>query len=418
MKSPHTLLLVGVLLFIPAATHAQSTAGPANALTSGAKWAEFCDRMKVVGETILADDFPGSPRDRAEGYRHLARTVSMALQWEVDFADPDFPAFYRHDDDVTKWGGPNVDNTYLRARIRGDATYRVSGDISTIHDLIISTRNGDMHLGKTGVAGDFDSSQLEVDANGLFELQIGPEVDPVRGIRTPPDTDHLGIRQFYTDWGTQSPGIFHIERVSNGPTQPDPLTPQEMAARLDAAALWVEASITTWKDYMLRSKANSPANVLSSPRSTPGGSSDIAYGGGHFALADDEALIIEMVPPQARYWSVQWYSFGWFESPDFANRQTSLNNAQARSDADGVVRMVVSIRDPGVENWLDTEGHNSGSLAYRWIWTKDKPTPTTRVVKLAELRSHLPADTPAFGAEQRRAQIRERRRHVERRFRR
>jgi hypothetical protein len=80
--------------------------------------------------------------------------------------------------------------------------------------------------------------------------------------------------------------------------------------------------------------------------------------------------------------------------------------------------MVLSTRDPGVQNWLDTEGHSSGSLAYRWIWTKDMPTPTATVVKLAELRAHLPADTPSFDAAQRSEQIRVRRRHVERRFRR
>jgi hypothetical protein len=34
----------------------------------------------------------------------------MAVQWEIDFADPDFPRFYRHDDDVPMWGGPNVDD--------------------------------------------------------------------------------------------------------------------------------------------------------------------------------------------------------------------------------------------------------------------------------------------------------------------
>ncbi|NQZ99412.1 MAG: DUF1214 domain-containing protein [Myxococcales bacterium] len=397
---------------------APKEATPSEALMSGEAWAQFCDRMKRVGETILSDDFPGSAQDRAEGFRHLARTLGMALQWEIDFADPDFPAFYRHDDDVTKWGGPNVDNTYIRARIRGDATYKLSGDISTIHDLIVATRNGDMHLGKTGVAGDFDSSQLQVDEEGRFELLVGPDVDPKTGIRTPPDTEQLSIRQYYTDWGSQSPGSFHVERVSEGPLYPADLTPAEMARRLDAAARWVEASIPMWNDFMKRSTADTAVNTLSAPRSVPGGSSDIAYGGGHFSLEDDQALLIEMAAPDARYWSIQWYTFGWFESPDFANRQTSLNNAQARSDSDGMLRIVLSGSDPGVQNWIDTAGHRSGQISYRWIWTKTRPTPMARVVPLAEVRKHLPKETPVFGPEDRREQIEVRRTHIERRFRR
>ena len=39
-----------------------------------------------------------------------------------------------------------------------------------------------------------------------------------------------------------------------------------------------------------------------------------------------------------------------------ANRQSSLNGHQAVLDPDGVFRAVISARDPGVPNWLDTGG--------------------------------------------------------------
>ena len=61
----------------------------------------------------------GRSTDRADGYRHLSRLAVMALQSYLEFGDADFPAFHRYDDDAVQWGGPNVDNQYLRARIDG-----------------------------------------------------------------------------------------------------------------------------------------------------------------------------------------------------------------------------------------------------------------------------------------------------------
>ncbi len=383
-----------------------------------AAWADFCDRMKAVGQSLLSEEYPGTPEERAEGFRHLARTVGMALQWEVDFADPDFPAFYRNNDDVTKWGGPNVDNTYMQARIRGDATYRLSGNVAGLHDLIISARNGHMHQGKTGVVGDLDRRELEIDANGDFELMLGPEVAPGDGIQLSPDAEHVGIRQFFYDWEAHTPGEFHIERVSEGPTHPEDLEPADMVARLDAAARWVETSLPFWNRFSRNGSAELPPNTVIPPRNVPGGSRDIYYGGIPFELAPEEALLIETPVPDARYWSFQWVTYHWFESPDFANRQTSLNGAQAHVDADGKVRIVVSARDPGVQNWIDTAGRRRGRLPFRWIWSKDAPVPAARVVPVAGVRSLLPPDTPVFDAEARRKQIAARRAHVERRFRR
>ena len=391
---------------------------PGDRLMAGDSWADFCDRMKAVGMEMLSDEYPGGERERAEGFRHLARSVAMALQWEVDFVDTDFPRFFRHDDDILQWGGPNVDNGYLRARISGQKTYRLTGNVATISDLIISTRNGDMHQQKTGVAGDLDRSQLPIREDGTFEILLGPDVEPGQGIRTTPDTDHVGIRQYYVDWRSESPAVFDIERVSEGPSVPVDLTPARMETSLDGAARWVEASIPYWNRWMAEFSGSRPANQVFPPQNVPGGSKDIFYGGVRWVLAEDEALLIELTPPDARYWSFQWYTFGWFELPEYAHRQTTLNSGQAHVDADGRVRMVVSSRDPGIQNWIDTEDRRTGSLTYRYIWSQDAPVPAARVVGIGEVASALPADTPRFGPQDRARQIAERRRHVETRFRR
>ncbi len=390
------------------------------ALLSGQAWVEFCERLKQSGLRLLEEDFPGTPRERAEGFRHLARLAVMGLEWGLEFDDPDFPGFYRHNDDVNQWGGPNADNVYLRARVRGDSSYRITGNVATIENLIVSVQNGDMHQERYGVVGDLDRSQLAIGADGSLELFLSPD-PPQPGknwLQLPPDADHVGIREYLVDWERQRPADFAIQKLGNEGRAPPPLSPARVARGLAAAADWVESSSRYWNRWLAESVRGLPPNRVKSTTSVPGGSSDIAYGFGHFDLAPEEALIVETERPDAPYWSIQWYTFGWYEEPDFMHRQTSLNNRQARADADGRVRFVFAASDPGVPNWIDTAGHRRGQFTYRWIWSKTRPVPEARVVPLAALRAHLPPDTPVLGPEERRQQLARRQLQVQRRYRR
>jgi len=56
----------------------------------------------------------------------------------------------------------------------------------------------------------------------------------------------------------------------------------------------------------------------------------------------------------------------WYVSLDYINHQTSLTADQARTDPDGMLRFVVSERDPGVANWLERTGHRRGYVQIRW----------------------------------------------------
>jgi hypothetical protein len=52
---------------------------------------------------------------------------------------------------------------------------------------------------------------------------------------------------------------------------------------------------------------------------------------------------------------------------DYAHRQVSLNRAQTRLGPDGSFRIVIAHRDPGVPNWLDTEGRAFGLVFWRFM---------------------------------------------------
>ena len=96
---------------------------------------------------------------------------------------------------------------------------------------------------------------------------------------------------------------------------------------------------------------------------------------GRYELEPDEALILEVEPPQGVYWS---YSLGnqWWETIHYGRHQSSLNAHQAAIDSDGILRVVISSHDPGVANWLDTAGHSNGAMILRCVRTETAPTPS------------------------------------------
>jgi hypothetical protein len=65
-------------------------------------------------------------------------------------------------------------------------------------------------------------------------------------------------------------------------------------------------------------------------------------------------------------------------------RRASLNRRQTVLEPDGSFRMVVSARDPGTPNWLDTAGAPYGIMFWRFLLTEEPIPPLeTRVFPLA-----------------------------------
>jgi hypothetical protein len=393
----------------------------ADRLVSGDAWRDFCDRLKAVGERILADDFPASGVDRAEGFRHLTRLSVYALQWFVELHDSEFPAFHRYDDDAVKWGGPNADNHYLRAKIDPTRSYRLHFDPRGVRELIISTPEGDMQLDQYRVFEERHLTDLVAGPDGYVEVVLSPASagsDAVNWIPLHPEAHHVLVRLYVADWEHDAAPAVSIERIGHEGQAPERLEAAVLAERLDQAAHWIERTVLYWRDFLATRRDAGPANVLAPPRAVPGGAADILYGGGWWRLDDGQALLIECEAPRARYWSFQLYSTPWFESLDIANRISSLNGEQMQIDDDGRFRLVVAATDPGVPNWLDTEGRPEGLVSYRWVWAETTPAPTSRCVALADLRRYLPATTPTCAPEARREQVMRRRRALARRFRR
>lgn len=77
-------------------------------------------------------------------------------------------------------------------------------------------------------------------------------------------------------------------------------------------------------------------------------------------------------------------------------------------DDDGALRVVVSARDPGVHNWLDTSGRHQGSIVFRNYRATRQPVPRTEKVRFEDLAQHLPATTRKASSDERQASLRRR----------
>jgi hypothetical protein len=144
---------------------------------------------------------------------------------------------------------------------------------------------------------------------------------------------------------------------------------------------------------------------------------DIIYSHGFVALADGEAMIVELDPAAAALWGISSYTPTWYEPLDYATRVTSRNHRQVVTDSDGLVRVVLAAVDTGTANWLDTAGRPDLLTTARWFRPPESPTIRSEIVPLADLDAHLPDDHPRVDAMQRADELRSRAAHVSWRYR-
>jgi hypothetical protein len=201
-----------------------------------------------------------------------------------------------------------------------------------------------------------------------------------------PRSTSLVIRQTRLDHVGEQPATYKIERI-DAPGRPRHLDPARMDRALQSATQFVTGCsriFATWAEDFSQ-------HVNELPRFDPerariaGGDPNIAYYHSYWRLAQDEALVIEATPPVCDYWNFQLANY-WLESLDYRYFPVHFNKHTAKAGPDGSITIVVAHENPGVDNWLDTCGHEFGTMCWRWIRAEEHPQPRTRVVRLEELR--------------------------------
>lgn len=362
--------------------------GDANRVMDGTTWTEFCDTLKAAGEVVLGDDAPDTPLERAEGLRYLTRITRAALQTFVEHADPLAPVLQSVVHETAKMGSDNPDNRYYNAAISGKEAYVIRGNRGTVHYLGFGTQIGDYGSGGgMPPTGYLEAADMALNADGTFEIRVSTG-DPGPGHNWLPMTEQTGtliVRQMFLDRVNEVEASLSIERVG-GHGRPSEVTPESIDAGITRSGLLVGAAariFANWADGFQRHTNELPQfdPMLSAMF---GGDPHIIYYHSYWRLQPDEALVIDVTPPDCPYWNFQVNNH-WMESLDYRYHRIHLNKHSAVYKSDGSVRVVVAHTDPGVPNWLTTVGHDRGTMCWRWVRANAHPQPSTRVMKLADL---------------------------------
>ena len=373
-------------------------------------WSHLLHKLEDAARTVESDPANRNRVDLAAGLRHLLVLLAAGVDEALRFdPDPVLCVQRTSTDDIVTWGMECPDCLYTRATMRGGESYRLFGNRGTARYVGLQTMNG-----ITSTANEL-VDELEVDADGNFEVVLS--ADEHDGNWMPIEGAHptLTVRHFFYDWDREVPSSLRIEHLG-GHAETDTATvdPGDAVARqLAALGDVVHDNLA----FFLQFGAAAPANGFLPPidRTAIGAAAENKPVIGRWELSPDEALILEVVPPQGVYWS---YSIGnpWWETIHYGRHQSSLNAHQAVVDSDELVRVVLCARDPGVANWLDTAGHSNGAMILRCVRTSTAPTPRAQVVSFDDIASSLPADTKTVTAAERVAIVEARRRAVHERF--
>lgn len=378
-----------------------------------AGWDALIDNLRSLPDRMLAKLPEGLRRDpqvqQEIGRLALETLASCAI--DAIGGDGDFPSFLPSIGMVLNTGQPNADTLYRTARIAPGGVYRLRGRRGSLNQVKIGQvvpRNAETGRGRAYL----DVNALQVDAEGRFDVLVSATRPPGHEgdwWELGPDANKLMLRMVSQDWSNEAQPSFSIERLDRPMGRGRPAA-ADLEQRLGALSPMVDFLGLMFVDHVEQLRREGYVNRFKEfDVSKIGGLVGQFYYESVYELAADEALIIESPVPKVCPYRSLILTNEIYETTDWYNNHSSLNGAQAAPDSDGRLRFVVSAKDPGVRNWLDTAGYPSGVIQGRWTDCDSQPIPTIQQVKLADVARRLPADTRMTTPQEREAIIRQRR---------
>ena len=385
-----------------------------------AAYQNFITAQTDTLDFFKSQEFFDSSQNKAEAYRTLLWSMVGAIKIDA-LHDRNHPRFIRSVDYASKSGLDNPDNTYFVTQLHDDGEYKITGTRGTTTGLVFQLFLGQPGVGTAGTSPNIDilyANDMVIDPQGSFEIIVSRDYpgEGLNWLELKEGAKTLIVRHTHSDWSSEEIGSLNITSLKSD-MQSDVLSEEVMAERLNAAATAIRDRNKSWIGLANTVWERAPRNIMTPPRPTPGGLVGQYSAFGTFELGDDEALILTSYPSGADYQGIQLGN-RWFTSLDYETRLTTLTPAQSYQSEDGALHYVISHRDPGIQNWLDTESHSQGLIMMRWQGTSTAPAkaPFMKLVKFDALDELLPENTPKFSAAERARQISARQLAVKKRF--
>lgn len=340
-----------------------------------AAW-QFFQQMLGNATNVVIEDAE-SERELLEGLRVIARVSSLCSQLSVE-ADTAQPAFFDMSTPHRMIGGPNPDGNYYLAMIGGDRRYLVTGTRGTSAYLGFQVLAG-TGLTPRRMAGYLSDTDL---GSNDFAITLSAEApsnpDGTHWLQIPADASSLVVREYLGDRAAEQLAALRIEALDPDPVAP--LTQGQLAEQFTAMA-WTLMKLVTLHRTIKPELLDQP-NTLVTAQAADLGSADTTpdnlYMLGTFRLEPDQALVLDIDPPDTRYWNLTLENI-WHECLEPRRRHSSVTSRAVHPDPDGRVRIAISAQDFGMGHWLDTGGRHRGFVVLRWL---DNPSPPNVVVSV------------------------------------
>ncbi|MEM9256714.1 MAG: DUF1214 domain-containing protein [Pseudomonadota bacterium] len=359
---------------------------------------ELIDTLTEIDERWAGPEWNlHSPEDVAGAHRALMHTLETALVGYFE-CDPAKPDFRRISTPTRKMLGDNGDAWYYDAPVSAQYAYVIEGSLhgAAYFSLTVEAESDEgVSAGKT--AGVINDAQMEVEADGSFVLYLGGEERSGNWLPLEPGATRVTTRHYF-----ETVEMIGID-ARNAP-------PMHIAVAGESVPLpppddnRIAAGIRRVRDVLYQrtlgmppmANGEQPAFVALTPNAFPPpvvpgdlglAAFDAHYSMAPFFLAEDEALVIHGRWPDCVFANVAiWNRFQ--QTLDYTSRQVGLNRAQTAANDDGSFTIVIAHQDPGIPNWIDTEGNPFGLVFWRFFLVKGGvETPQAEVRKLVDVKA-------------------------------
>lgn len=361
--------------------------------------AAFVDLLATVGE--VADRYAGEewgiagPDDTAGALRAISHLLEGGLLGHFE-DNPAAPVFRPIVSSTRKSLGDNADARYFDTSVSNAYQYRVTGNtngaIYTSFTLEEGAGDGNFPDRTGGIIND---TQFDVDADGNFAITLGGPAQDRNWLELTPTTMRITSRHYWEE--ARSPGaaperdVALAVEVLGATEPPPPPTDTTVAAGFRRVANYVRSRTLGMGAPATRVQpafVSQVPNVFPppvTPSDHPLAAIDAAYSMAPYVLGPDEALVMRAKWPTCRCANVMlWNRF--LQTNDYVHRSVSLNRAQMVLDDDGWFTAVIAHRDPGVPNWIDTEGRAFAMVFWRFMLPEGPiETPQATVVPVDSL---------------------------------